>query len=65
MGLLDEVDGALGNVVVDGLHALLGQRAGIFDAAVGEGVDDAARAKPLAESRVFRIVGMFWLILGV
>ena len=43
--LFHESDGAVGDVVVDGLHALFGQRAGVLDAAVGEGVDDAARAR--------------------
>jgi len=44
VGLFDELDGAIGDVVVDGLHALLGERAGVLDAPVGKGVDHAARA---------------------
>ena len=45
--LVDEIERALGDFVVDGLHALLRQRAGVFDLlaalAVGLAVQHAAR----------------------
>ena len=63
--MFDELDGPLGDVVVDGLHAFLVQRAGILDAAVGEGVDNAPGAKTLAEGRVFGVIGMLRLVFGV
>ena len=78
---LDEVDGAVGDVVVDRLHALLGQRAGILahlladlaeariDGRIvlvrGRAVQDAARAELETERRVLGIVGQFRLFLGV
>ena len=59
-------------LVVDGLHPLLGQRAGVLDAlgavAVRPGVQDAARAEVLAEVRevlVGRVVVELGLLLGV
>ena len=60
--LLDEVGRAIGDVIVDRLHPLLGQWAGVLDGlraiGVGEAVDHAARAEILAEVRKFRIVGL-------
>ena len=51
---LDEIDCGLVEFVVDGLHALLGERAGVLDAlgavAVGPGMEDAARAELLRNS---------------
>jgi hypothetical protein len=38
-------------LVVDGLHALLGQRAGVLDGAVGGGSDHAAGAEGFGEGR--------------
>ena len=65
---VDEVDGGLQELVVDGLHPLLGQWAGVLDATVGVAVDHSARAEALAEvgevlSR--RVVGQLRLLLGV
>ena len=54
-----------GDLLVDRLHALLGQRTGVRDAAVGKAVDDAARAELLLELRVLRIVGMLRLFFRV
>ena len=65
----DEIDCGVTEFFVDGLHPLLGQRAGVFDAlgavAVGPGVQDTAGAELLAEFRVFGIVGFFGLLFGV
>jgi hypothetical protein len=68
----DEVDGRVAELLVAGLHALLGQRAGVLDAlgAVGvrPGADDAAGTEPLAEVRELlgrRVVGVLGLLLGV
>ena len=65
LGALHEVKRPGGDFLVDRLHALLGQRAGVGDASVGEAVDDAARAKLLLELRVFRIVRILRFLLGV
>ena len=60
---------ARGDLLVDGLHALLGQRAGVRDRlaalAVGHAVEHAARSKLLLEFRILGIVGQFRLLLGV
>ena len=56
-------------LVVDRLHALLGQRAGVLDllgaVRVGPGVDHAARPELLAELGVLRVVLVLRLFLGV
>ena len=66
---LDEVERALGHLHVDRLHPLLGQRAGVLDrlraVRIGDRLDHAARAEPLLEGRVLRIVGILRLLLGV
>ena len=78
---LDEIDGARGDVVVDRLHALLGQRAGVdtgllADAAEarldrgivlvgGLAVEHAARAELRAERRVLRVIRQLGLFLGI
>ena len=78
---LDEVDGAGGDVVVDRLHPLLGQRAGVLDRLLadlaesrvdrrvvdvgGLAVEHAPRAVLLPESRVLGIVAKLRLLLGV
>ena len=43
LGALHEVERLRRHLFVDRLHALLRQRAGVRDAAVGEAVNDAAR----------------------
>ena len=67
--LVDEAQRVLGHLVVDGLHALLGQRAGVLDLlaalAVGPAVQHAARPEVLLELRVLRIVRILRLFLGV
>ena len=52
-------------LLVDRLHALAGQRAGVLDLAVGGRLEHAARAELLAELGVLRIVGILGLLLGV
>ena len=65
----DEGDGSIRGFVVDRLHALLGQRAGVFDllgaVRLGPGMDHAARAEFLAELRVLEIVLVLRLFFGV
>ena len=68
----DEVDRRLGDLVVDGLHALLGQRPGVLDplraVLVRPRVQDAAGAEALAELREVGgrwVVGQLRLLLGV
>ena len=69
------------DLVVDGLHALAGERAGVLDrlladsaearilggvvAVGGPAVQHAARAELLPELRVLRVVGILRLLLGV
>ena len=78
---LHEVDRCRGGFVIDRLHPLLGQRAGILDALLaylaeawvdggiidiaGFALDHAARAELLLEAHVFRIVGVFRILLGI
>src|SRR5262249_29658996 len=62
---LDEAERAGGDLVVDRLHALLGERAGVLDLPAGEGVDHAPRTEPLLELRIFRVVDVLRLLLGV
>ena len=64
-GLLHELQRPGGDLLVDGFHALLGQRAGVVDTAVGKAVNHPARAELLLELGVFRVVGVFRLLLGV
>ena len=82
LGLLfHPLQGFCGDFLVDGLHALLGKRTGIYDrllsdsskASVRGGVvnisrfamQDAARPEHRLKLRVFRIIGKFRLLLGV
>ena len=60
-----EVERLGGDLLVDRLHALLVSGPVSGDAAVGEAVDDAARAEPLLELGALRIVGVLRLLLGV
>ena len=57
------------DLLVDGFHALLGQRAGVRNLlaalAVGHAVEHAARSKLLLEFRILGIVRQFRLFLGV
>src|SRR5262245_430164 len=61
--VLDELHCTGGDVVVNRFHALLGQRAGIFNLLrpVGQGkaVDDSSRAESLTEVGE---VGLLWII---
>jgi hypothetical protein len=51
--------------VVGHVVALAGQRARVFDLAVGGGAQDTAGTELLAEFRVLRVVRMLRLLLGV
>ena len=57
------------DLLVDGFHALLGQRAGVRDRlpalAVGQAVEHAARSELLLEFRILGIVRQFRFFLGV
>ena len=70
LGLLfHPAERAGGDLLVDGFHALLGQRAGVRDRlaalAVGQAVEHAARSELLLEFRILGIVPQFRLFLGV
>ena len=62
---LDEIQRCGDGLVVDRLHALPRQRAGVLDAPVGVGTDYAPRAETLAERRILRVVLVLRLLLGV
>ena len=53
------------NVVIDGLHAFLGQRPGVFDPAVSEAVDHTTRPVFLAKLRVLGVVRMLRFLFGI
>ena len=61
----DKFGGTGGDIIIDSLHALLGQRAGVLDLAVGKAVEDPTRPEFLAEFGVLRIIGKFRLFLGI
>ena len=67
-GVCDEALCFGDDLVVDGLHPLLGERARVLDAPICVAVNDPARSESLAEVReVFlrRIVGIFGFFLCV
>lgn len=61
----NEILGRSKGLLVNRFHPLFGERAGILDLAVGEGMDHAARAKSTAEFRVLRIVAVLRLLLRI
>ena len=68
--LVDEVERVLGDFFVDRLHALLGQRAGVFDLLAALAVAPMLCRTPrgpklLLERRVLRIVRVLGLFFGV
>ena len=69
MLLVDELRSPGGDVVIDGFHTFFGERPGIFDLlrAVGHGeaVDHTAWPELFTKFRIFRIVGLLWLLLGI
>jgi hypothetical protein len=69
VGPVNEVHRTAGNLVVDGLHALLGKRAGVLDClstlAVGAAMKHAPGSKALLEVRILGIVGILRLLLGI
>src|SRR5262249_13633802 len=60
-----EILGGREKFLVDRLHALRGQRAGVLDLAVGVAMQHATWSKTLAEIRIFRIVRVLRLLFGV
>ena len=65
LGPLQEIEGSRGDLIINRLHALNGQRAGVLNLAIGRRFDHAARPELLLELRVLRIVRMLGLLLGV
>src|SRR5262249_10110862 len=69
MALVDEGEGLVGNLLVDRLHALLGERTGVLDLlsafAVGPAVEHAPGAEPLLERRIARVVRLLRVLLGM
>ncbi len=67
-GGADEPLRGFDDLVVDRLHPLLGQRAGVLDPTISEAVDHPTGTEPLAEVRVphrVRIIGVLGLLLGI
>ena len=62
---IDEIDRGGGEFLIHRLHPLLHEGSGVLDLAVGERVDDAARAESLLELGALRIVGILRLFLGI
>src|SRR5690606_32537171 len=62
---VDEVLGGREKLLVDGLHALGVERAGILDLAIREGMDDAPGPVFLPEFWILRIEIAFRLLFGV
>ena len=64
-----EAERVLGDLLVDGLHPLLGERPGVLDLlpalAVRPAVEHAAGTEALLELRVLRVVRVLGLLLGV
>ena len=81
MSVPDELDRAIGDIVIDGLHAFFGQWTGVFNGLLpnttetwvhgriidigGFAVHHTTRAKALPELWILGIVGMLRLFLGV
>ena len=67
--LLHPRESAIGDLFIDGFHALLGERAGINDRltalAIGQTVKHSTGAELLLEGRVLRVVREFGLFLRV
>ena len=67
-GVVDEPLGFGDDLVVDRLHALLGERAGVLDATVGVAVDHTARTESFTEVReilLVRVVTQLGLFFGI
>ena len=69
MSPVDELEGTVGHLVVDGLHALLREGTRVLDRlaalAVRQGVEDSPGPVPLLEGRIFWIIRVLGLLLGV
>ncbi len=64
-GAVDEVERQFGDLIVYRLHTFLCQWTGVFNTAVGERVNDAARAGQDAFRQMARIIGVFWFFFRV
>ncbi len=62
---LNKVNGGIDGFIIHGLHAFLGQRAGVLDLSIGTRLDYATGAKFLSELRIFRVILIFRLFFGV
>jgi len=67
-GIFDEALCLGDDLVVDSLHSLLGERAGVLDSTICVAVNDPARPESLAEVRevlLRRIIGIFGFFLCI
>ena len=62
---LQKIERACGDLIVNRLHALNGQRTGVLNVAIGGGFDYAARSEFLLELSVLGIIRMLGFLLGV
>ena len=62
---LHEVDRLLGNLLIDRLHAFLGEWSRVLDPAICKAVDDSTGTEFLFELGIFRVVGIFRLLLRI
>src|SRR5262249_47059304 len=66
---VDELEARIKEFLVDSLHALRRQRAGVLDflcaVRIGPAVEYATRSKLFLKLRILRIVGVFWLLLRI
>jgi hypothetical protein len=62
---VEEVLGKTKHLFIDRFHTFLGQRARVFDPAIGEAVNDASRSLFLSEFRILRVVIVFRFLLCV
>ena len=60
-----EVDRLLGNLLINRLHALLGEWSRVLDSAIRKAVDDSTGTEFLFEIGIFRVVGIFRLLLRI
>jgi hypothetical protein len=65
VGAIDEVQRLADDDIVGGFHALAGQRAGVFDAAIGKRVDDTARPEPLMELGILGVMVSLGLLFRI
>src|SRR5215510_16608495 len=59
---IDEVQRSRGGLVIDRLHAFLGERTSVRDRAAGRRLDDTARTEFFQEFWIFWVVQILWLL---